>query len=736
MGLCPWFSSHSCTQLLAKRPCGRRPPSGERNTVLRREMSLGTTARLVVDGTMRRLGQHEHAATDLTGAGEFFRFVAERAGLTSSSAAALLSDYAQVLGQGADAGAPQMASLGLAFRDLDKLHEQPYDAHTNEFPAECPICYVAFKQNQRMKVLPCAHAYCAACTTRWFTGNTTCPLCRKDCRSIRSPGKCTVPSSQRGATDIEPTAGGTQTGTRGGGRSTIFPAGVSAGHGAPVGTYSPSSMPGAHANAPPPVDSPRQIGAAATVDHSSSQAAARSAVDASQTAAVSASEDGASTAARPSVTPIAMSDALQTPERVPSSRRRAHDTQASDRGGVSPSPSSSSNGAALRSPSTSRPPSTVRSPSTPHSPSTPCSPSTPHSPSTPRSPRSPPPGNPRWRPSQRYPQEGPSRAPSRASPRSPVRSPTMPSPSRQARPPLAAALAAPPPTASVRPHAPHSAVHSTSSSLAMPPSAASAVPPFDDTPTATGHAPIAPPATLPSRIPASHDANSHEGPSPHSAELLASLVALPHRTGGMTALGGPQSHSAQSPRTPAPPPPRLPFMSPSTPPSAPPSAPQPTVAAAISATPYLPPAQRLRSHPRTRSTSPRAMRASGASNLSRGLPSDLSPLSHSALMSATHTTLADRSTVQEHAAVAHLAREIARARARLELFPRPPRPSAAAAGAPTVLTHRHYVGADRADSPRSMRWPQPLTARGSTALARDYHNHHRHSYFHVFGDAC
>ena len=59
--------------------------------------------RLVVDGTMRRVSRDtSRQPADLNSAASFFQFVASRAGLDSNLSAALLSDYAQVLGHDAD----------------------------------------------------------------------------------------------------------------------------------------------------------------------------------------------------------------------------------------------------------------------------------------------------------------------------------------------------------------------------------------------------------------------------------------------------------------------------------------------------------------------------------------------------------------------------------------------------------------------------------------------------------
>ena len=39
---------------------------------------------------------------------------------------------------------------------------------------ECPVCY----ENKRCEKLICGHGLCRSCSGQWFSGNTTCPMCR------------------------------------------------------------------------------------------------------------------------------------------------------------------------------------------------------------------------------------------------------------------------------------------------------------------------------------------------------------------------------------------------------------------------------------------------------------------------------------------------------------------------------------------------------------------------------
>ena len=44
----------------------------------------------------------------------------------------------------------------------------------------CVICMSPFKNGQRIRVLPCQHEYHSKCIARWFTMNSSCPICRRE----------------------------------------------------------------------------------------------------------------------------------------------------------------------------------------------------------------------------------------------------------------------------------------------------------------------------------------------------------------------------------------------------------------------------------------------------------------------------------------------------------------------------------------------------------------------------
>ena len=44
----------------------------------------------------------------------------------------------------------------------------------------CVICMSPFKNGQHIRILPCQHEYHSKCIARWFTMNSSCPICRRD----------------------------------------------------------------------------------------------------------------------------------------------------------------------------------------------------------------------------------------------------------------------------------------------------------------------------------------------------------------------------------------------------------------------------------------------------------------------------------------------------------------------------------------------------------------------------
>jgi len=145
--------------------------------------------RLVVDGTMRRVTAGETTrpsftnASGVDSAAEFFRFVARRAGLPlDRTAEVLIADYAMVLGAGE--GNSDESSKGLEAQELAALtHVEAGGPSLPDDAVDCPVCFSSFADTAA-RLLPCSHAFCEDCTTRWMESHTTCPMCRLDCRFV------------------------------------------------------------------------------------------------------------------------------------------------------------------------------------------------------------------------------------------------------------------------------------------------------------------------------------------------------------------------------------------------------------------------------------------------------------------------------------------------------------------------------------------------------------------------
>lgn len=64
--------------------------------------------------------------------------------------------------------------------NLEQFVSYRYKTQTLTDLTACVICMSNFKNGQRIRVLPCQHEYHTNCIARWFTMNSSCPICRRD----------------------------------------------------------------------------------------------------------------------------------------------------------------------------------------------------------------------------------------------------------------------------------------------------------------------------------------------------------------------------------------------------------------------------------------------------------------------------------------------------------------------------------------------------------------------------
>jgi len=64
--------------------------------------------------------------------------------------------------------------------NLEQFVSYRYKTRTSTDLTACVICMSNFKNGQRIRVLPCQHEYHSNCIARWFTMNSSCPICRRD----------------------------------------------------------------------------------------------------------------------------------------------------------------------------------------------------------------------------------------------------------------------------------------------------------------------------------------------------------------------------------------------------------------------------------------------------------------------------------------------------------------------------------------------------------------------------
>ncbi|KAI3883361.1 hypothetical protein MKW92_039607 [Papaver armeniacum] len=57
---------------------------------------------------------------------------------------------------------------------------------------ECAVCLSEFVDKDMLRLLPCNHVFHPQCTDDWFVSHSTCPICRRDLKSMVTSGGDTV----------------------------------------------------------------------------------------------------------------------------------------------------------------------------------------------------------------------------------------------------------------------------------------------------------------------------------------------------------------------------------------------------------------------------------------------------------------------------------------------------------------------------------------------------------------
>lgn len=67
---------------------------------------------------------------------------------------------------------------GLNSEQLSNLEQTSSNANVNHIGNQCAICLDEIQENNRIITLDCNHFFHTNCILRWYSENSTCPICR------------------------------------------------------------------------------------------------------------------------------------------------------------------------------------------------------------------------------------------------------------------------------------------------------------------------------------------------------------------------------------------------------------------------------------------------------------------------------------------------------------------------------------------------------------------------------
>mmetsp|Transcript_28706 Transcript_28706/g.46415 ORF Transcript_28706/g.46415 Transcript_28706/m.46415 type:complete len:779 (+) Transcript_28706:338-2674(+) len=78
--------------------------------------------------------------------------------------------------------------MGLSASDISRLPIRTFrervESEEDNSNTQCMICINSFESGERLRTLPCFHAYHVDCIDRWLAENSKCPVCQRDANNV------------------------------------------------------------------------------------------------------------------------------------------------------------------------------------------------------------------------------------------------------------------------------------------------------------------------------------------------------------------------------------------------------------------------------------------------------------------------------------------------------------------------------------------------------------------------